>query len=170
MEEKHLRFFPEQVCEFYPCHPGRIPRPLAACSATVPCTPWATGGGSFPIRQRGSRTVPNCLRPHVRENYGKIFGEDAGDLELAKKKKGRKPVHNCRHRAGPVAKVAGQNPLLQPPVEPGSGLTALQQALLCYAFDYDATLFYKPLEYGCDLSSGGACRATICRHYHLSCH
>ena len=53
---------------------GRIPRPLAACSATVPCTHWATGaGGASAIRQTGSRTVPTASGPMSGRIMGRFW-------------------------------------------------------------------------------------------------
>lgn len=139
MEEKHYDFFQNKLCEFYPCHPGAGPRSLAACSATVPVRTGRPVRGSFRYTaKRGQGLYPLPPAPCPGELW-EDFGEDAGDFGASEEKRGGSPVHNCRfsYEMGPAAKVAGQNSLLQSPVEPVLA-SALQQALVL-AFDYDAT-------------------------------
>ncbi|MFR2946900.1 MAG: cysteine-rich small domain-containing protein, partial [Oscillospiraceae bacterium] len=44
-------------------------------------------GGSFRYTANGVKDCTHCLRPHVRENYGKILEKMPEILELAKKKR-----------------------------------------------------------------------------------
>ncbi len=128
MEEKHYDFFQNKFANST-LSPGADPETFSCLFCYCPL--YALGDrcrGASAIRQTGVKDCTHCLRPHVRENYGKIFGEDAGDLELAKKKRGGSLsiIAAFSYEMGPAAKVAGQN-LLQSPQNRFLA-SALQQA------------------------------------------
>ena len=88
MEEKHYDFFQNKLCEFYPCHPGADPETFSCLFCYCPL--YALGdrcGGSFRYTANVVKDCTHCLRPHVRENYGKILEKMPEILELAKKKR-----------------------------------------------------------------------------------
>ncbi|MFR0735028.1 MAG: cysteine-rich small domain-containing protein [Oscillospiraceae bacterium] len=71
-----------------PCHPGADPETFSCLFCYCPL--YALGdrcGGSFRYTANGVKDCTHCLRPHVRENYGKILEKMPEILELAKKKR-----------------------------------------------------------------------------------
>ena len=82
----NYEFFQNRECEYFPCH---------RCADTENfnclfcyCPLYALGdkcGGSFQYLSNGIKDCSNCLKPHRRENYGKIMEKMTMVLELAKK-------------------------------------------------------------------------------------
>ena len=82
----HYDFFQNRECEYFPCHAG-ADREGFSCLFCY-CPLYALGdqcGGSFTYLENGIKDCSNCLRPHRRENYGKIMEKMGEVLELAKK-------------------------------------------------------------------------------------
>ena len=82
----HYDFFQNKECEYFPCHAGADKESFNCLFCYCPL--YALGdkcGGSFAYLESGIKDCSNCLRPHRRENYGKIMGKMSAVLELAKK-------------------------------------------------------------------------------------
>ena len=82
----HYDFFQNKECEYFPCHAG-VDKESFNCLFCY-CPLYALGdkcGGSFTYLESGIKDCSNCLRPHRRENYGKIMEKMSAGLELAKK-------------------------------------------------------------------------------------
>ena len=87
-EECSYSFFQHTACEFFPCHETAHPEDFNCLFCYCPL--YALGdrcGGSFRYTANGVKDCTHCLRPHVRENYGKILEKMQEILELAKKKR-----------------------------------------------------------------------------------
>ena len=85
MNHSH-RFFCNSDCEYFPCHPEADTEQFNCLFCYCPL--YALGdkcGGSFTYLENGIKDCSNCLRPHRRENYGKIMEKMGAVLELAKK-------------------------------------------------------------------------------------
>ena len=79
-------FFQNRNCEYCPCHPAADPENFNCLFCYCPL--YALGdqcGGSFCYTENGVKDCSNCLRPHCRENYGKIMDKMGLVLEMAKK-------------------------------------------------------------------------------------
>lgn len=87
MEEKHYDFFQNKLCEFYPCHPGADPETFSCLFCDCPLYAGRPVRGELPLYGKRGQGLYHCLRPHVRENYGKILEKMPEILELAKKKR-----------------------------------------------------------------------------------
>ena len=82
----HYDFFQNKACEYFPCHAGADKESFNCLFCYCPL--YALGdkcGGSFQYLPNGIKDCSNCLRPHRRENYGKIMEKMGAVLELAKK-------------------------------------------------------------------------------------
>lgn len=82
----HYDFFQNKECEYYPCHPGADPEVFSCLFCYCPL--YALGdkcGGNFTYTAKGIKNCTNCLRPHRRENYGKMMEMMPLVLEMAKK-------------------------------------------------------------------------------------
>ena len=80
-------FFQNKECEYFPCHPGADPASFSCLFCYCPL--YALGdrcGGSFTYTENGIKDCTNCLRPHRRENYGKMQ-ERLGDVIALVQKK-----------------------------------------------------------------------------------
>lgn len=81
-------FFQNRECEYFPCHQGADPE-IFSCMFCY-CPLYALGeqcGGSFTYTESGIKDCSNCLKPHRRENYGKILEKMPMVMDLAKKKR-----------------------------------------------------------------------------------
>ena len=79
-------FFQNRQCEYFPCHQGAEAESFNCLFCFCPL--YALGdrcGGSFTYLENGIKDCSGCLRPHRRENYGKIMAQMSAVLELAKK-------------------------------------------------------------------------------------
>ena len=79
-------FFQNRECEYFPCH-GGADRENFNCLFCY-CPLYALGdrcGGSFTYTEQGIKDCSNCLKPHRRENYGKIMDKMGLILEMAQK-------------------------------------------------------------------------------------
>ncbi len=79
-------FFQNQECPYFPCHQNADPKTFNCLFCYCPL--YALGdrcGGSFTYTKDGIKDCSGCLRPHRRENYGKILEKLPGILEIAKK-------------------------------------------------------------------------------------
>ena len=80
------KFFQNKACEFFPCHKTEDTENFNCLFCYCPL--YALGsqcGGDFRYLENGIKDCSGCLRPHCRENYGKIMESMEGILELAKK-------------------------------------------------------------------------------------
>lgn len=73
-KEKHYRYFCNQECEYFPCHPidDRNNFNCLFCY----CPLYVLGercGGDFTYLQNGHKDCSHCVFPHLRENYDKII-------------------------------------------------------------------------------------------------
>lgn len=83
----HYDFFQNKECEYFPCHKCADAENFSCLFCYCPL--YALGdrcGGSFTYTESGIKDCSNCLKPHRRENYGKIMEKMADVMELAKKK------------------------------------------------------------------------------------
>lgn len=83
----HYDFFQNRKCEYFPCHKGADPENFSCLFCYCPL--YALGdkcGGSFRYTEDGIKDCSECLRPHWRENYGRIMEKMGDILELAKRK------------------------------------------------------------------------------------
>lgn len=83
----HYDFFQNKECEYFPCHKCADAENFSCLFCYCPL--YALGdrcGGSFTYTEQGIKDCSNCLKPHRRENYGKIMEKMADVMELAKKK------------------------------------------------------------------------------------
>ena len=79
-------FFQNRECEYFPCHQGAHPETFNCLFCYCPL--YALGdqcGGGFRYLSNGIKDCSNCLKPHRRENYGKIMEKMPLVLEMAKK-------------------------------------------------------------------------------------
>ena len=84
---ENYKFFQHNQCEYFPCHPGADPENFNCLFCYCPL--YALGehcGGAFTYTPEGVKDCSNCLKPHRRENYGKILEKYPALMELAKKK------------------------------------------------------------------------------------
>ena len=82
----HYQFVQNRECEFFPCHKG-IGKEAFNCLFCY-CPLYCLGegcGGSFRYTEEGIKDCSECMRPHLRENYGTILERMSAVLELAKK-------------------------------------------------------------------------------------
>ena len=82
----HYDFFQNKECEYFPCHESADQDSFSCLFCYCPL--YALGdkcGGNFRYLDNGIKDCSNCLRPHRRENYGKIMEKMPEILELAKK-------------------------------------------------------------------------------------
>ncbi len=80
-------FVQNKECEYFPCHAGADPETFSCLFCYCPL--YALGdqcGGSFTYLENGIKDCSGCLKPHRRENYGRIMEKMDLILELAKKK------------------------------------------------------------------------------------
>ena len=83
----HYDFFQNKECEYFPCHKCADAENFSCLFCYCPL--YALGdrcGGSFTYTESGIKDCSNCLKPHRRENYGKIMEKMSDVMELAKKK------------------------------------------------------------------------------------
>lgn len=83
----HYDFFQNKECEYFPCHAGADPEHFSClfCYCPLYCL-GENCGGSFTYLENGIKDCSQCLKPHRRENYGKIMEKMNDVMELAKKK------------------------------------------------------------------------------------
>ena len=82
----HYDFNQNRECEYFPCHAWADPDTFSCLFCYCPL--YALGdkcGGSFRYLPNGIKDCSGCLRPHCRENYGKIMEKMPLVMELAKK-------------------------------------------------------------------------------------
>lgn len=82
----HYDFSQNKECEYFPCHAGADPKTFSCLFCYCPL--YALGdrcGGSFTYTVGGIKDCSRCVRPHIRENYGKIMEKMPLILEMAKK-------------------------------------------------------------------------------------
>ena len=82
----NYEFFQNRQCEFFPCHGGTDPETFNCLFCYCPL--YALGdqcGGGFQYLENGIKDCSCCVKPHRRENYGKIMEKMPQILELAKK-------------------------------------------------------------------------------------
>lgn len=80
-------FFQNRDCEYFPCHPGADVEGFSCLFCYCPL--YCLGdqcGGAFKYLDNGIKDCSGCLKPHRRENYGKIMEKMGMVLELAKKR------------------------------------------------------------------------------------
>ena len=80
-------FFQNKECEYFPCHAKADPENFSCLFCYCPL--YALGdrcGGNFTYMENGIKDCSNCLKPHNRENYGKIQEQMAEVLEIVRKK------------------------------------------------------------------------------------
>lgn len=80
-------FFQNRDCPYFPCHEGADPEKFSCLFCYCPL--YALGdrcGGNFKYLENGIKDCSSCLKPHRRENYGKILEKMPKILELAKRK------------------------------------------------------------------------------------
>ena len=80
-------FFQNRECEYFPCHSGADPERFSCLFCYCPL--YCLGdqcGGSFTYTENCVKDCSNCLKPHIRENYGKICEKMLDVIELAKRK------------------------------------------------------------------------------------
>ncbi len=80
-------FFQNKECEYYPCHKGADPEHFSCLFCYCPL--YALGdrcGGNYSYTKDGIKDCSGCLKPHRRENYGKIMDQMPAVMELAKKR------------------------------------------------------------------------------------
>ena len=80
-------FFQNKECEYFPCH-QTADQDCFSCLFCY-CPLYALGdqcGGNFTYLENGIKDCSGCLKPHRRENYGKIMEKMPMVMELAKKK------------------------------------------------------------------------------------
>ena len=88
----HYDYFQNRECEYFPCHPGADPENFSCLFCFCPL--YALGsscGGSFQYTEAGIKDCSNCIRPHLRENYGKVCSQMSAILQLAQKNSAEKP-------------------------------------------------------------------------------
>ena len=82
-------FFQHKNCEYFPCHACADPETFSCLFCYCPL--YALGdrcGGNFTYTETGIKDCSNCLKPHHRENYGKIMEKMGEIMDLARKKDG----------------------------------------------------------------------------------
>ena len=82
----NYEFFQNRECEYFPCHQGADLETFNCLFCYCPL--YALGdqcGGGFRYLDNGIKDCSVCLKPHRRENYGKIMEKMPQVLELAKK-------------------------------------------------------------------------------------
>lgn len=82
-------FFQHKNCEYFPCHACADPEAFSCLFCYCPL--YALGdrcGGNFTYTQTGIKDCSNCLKPHRRENYGKIMEKMDEIMDIARKKDG----------------------------------------------------------------------------------
>ena len=70
---KGYAFFSNTSCEYFPCHP--VPAGTDFNCLFCYCPLYMLGpdcGGNFTYLENGCKDCSQCLRPHLRENYGEI--------------------------------------------------------------------------------------------------
>ncbi len=74
------KFFSHKNCEYFPCHPGADPDNFNCLFCYCPLYMLGPAcGGDFSYNQKGYKDCTNCLKPHLRENYGDIISR-YGDI------------------------------------------------------------------------------------------
>ena len=79
-------FFQHRECEYFPCHPGAVPKTFSClfCYCPLYCL-GENCGGSYRYTEDGIKDCSQCLRPHLRKNYASICEKMDEVLKLAKK-------------------------------------------------------------------------------------
>lgn len=80
-------FFQNKECEYFPCHAGADKESFSCLFCYCPL--YCLGdqcGGQFTYLDNGIKDCSRCLKPHRRENYGKIMEKMADVMEVARKK------------------------------------------------------------------------------------
>ncbi len=87
----HYDYYQNRECEYFPCHKGADRENFNCLFCFCPLYALADKcGGNFTYLENGMKDCSGCLRPHCRENYGKILEAMDMVLEMAKKG-GEKP-------------------------------------------------------------------------------
>ena len=82
-------FFQHKNCEYFPCHACADPETFSCLFCYCPL--YALGdrcGGNFTYTESGIKDCSNCLKPHRRENYGKIMEKMGEIMDIARQKDG----------------------------------------------------------------------------------
>jgi Zn-finger protein len=85
---KHYAFFANRECEYFPCHSTNDPDNFNCLFCYCPL--YVLGedcGGNFRYTEKGRKDCTNCMKPHVRDNYGKITERYAEVAELMDRQK-----------------------------------------------------------------------------------
>lgn len=71
---KHYAFFQNKECEYFPCHKGVREEDFNCLFCYCPLYMLGKAcGGDFQYRENGVKDCKNCIRPHIRDNYGTII-------------------------------------------------------------------------------------------------
>ena len=91
----HYKFFQNRSCEFFPCHNGIGVDEFNClfCFCPLYCLGDACGG-CFVYGENGIKDCSNCIRPHLRENYGEIIENMDAVMSMVKKKQGAGEHHS----------------------------------------------------------------------------
>ncbi len=72
--KKHYAYFRNDLCEYFPCHPGADPESFNCLFCYCPLYSLGTRcGGAFTLLPGGIKDCSGCLFPHRRENYGEVL-------------------------------------------------------------------------------------------------
>ena len=84
---KHYAFTQNRECECFPCHETGKPEEFNCLFCWCPL--YALGdrcGGKFRYTESGVKDCSGCLKPHMRENYGRIVARFDEVAQLAARK------------------------------------------------------------------------------------
>ena len=75
-DTKKYAFFSHKECEYFPCHKTDDPESFNCLFCYCPLYILGRNcGGNFYYDGNGRKVCTNCLRPHLKENYGEIIGQ-----------------------------------------------------------------------------------------------
>ncbi len=84
---RHYDFVQNKDCEYFPCHKCADPDRFSCLFCYCPLYPLGENcGGNFTYTPEGIKDCSDCVKPHIRENYGAIMEKMSAVAELAKKK------------------------------------------------------------------------------------
>lgn len=86
-KNKNYSFFQNRACEFFPCHKGLKEEEFNCLFCWCPL--YALGencGGAYRYTESGLKDCSGCVKPHRKENYGKILERFSDIQKLAEKK------------------------------------------------------------------------------------
>lgn len=73
-EGKHFSFFQNKECEYFPCHKVESTEEFNCLFCYCPL--YARGekcGGNYRILGNGVKDCSECIKPHLKNNYGEII-------------------------------------------------------------------------------------------------